>query len=61
MTIELLIRGDENTQYALSRQETVLVEGFRKLSDEAKDEMKVNNDGKKQRSDKYNQRILFSV
>ena len=37
VTIEFLIRGDENTQYALTRQETVLVEGFRKLSDDAKD------------------------
>ena len=30
-----------------TRQETVIVEEFRKLSDEAKDEMKVNNNAKK--------------
>lgn len=37
VTTEFLIRGDENTQYALSRQEMVLVEGSRKLSNETKD------------------------
>lgn len=37
VSIDFLVRGNEIESDALSRQETELVEGFRQLSDEAKD------------------------